>query len=47
MSESDFEPLYQVEDDFVCMRIGKPGKDSGAFIAFDANFQIGLTGWTV
>ena len=43
MNEEDFGPLYQVEDELVCIRIGKPGQDSGAFIAFDANFQIGLT----
>ena len=43
MNEQDFEPLYQNEDELVSIRIGKPGQDSGAFIALDANFQIGLT----
>ncbi len=43
MKERDFEPLYQQEDEFVSIRIGKPGENTGAFIAFDANFQIGLT----
>ena len=43
LKEKDFEPLYRNEDEFVSIRIGKPEQDTGAFIAFDANFQIGLT----
>ena len=43
MENREFKPLYQQEDEFVSIRIGKPGEDTGSFIAFDANFQIGLT----
>ena len=36
MKGRNFEPLYQEEDEFISIRIGKPGENTGAFIAFDA-----------
>ena len=42
MNDMKSTTLYQHEDEFISTRIGKPGSNSGAFLAFDADIQFGF-----
>ena len=43
MNDNDYAPLYQHEDELISVRIGKPNKGGGAFIAVNGNVQFGFT----
>ena len=42
MTNKDYTPLYQHEDKLVSIRVGSPGAETGAFLAFDGNIQFGF-----
>ena len=43
MTDHDYIPIYQYEDETISVRIGKPLKGDGAFICFGGNIQFGFT----
>jgi len=42
MTDHDYTPIYQYEDEQISVRIGKPVIDDGAFLAFNRNIQFGF-----
>lgn len=42
MTDHEYTPIYQYEDEQISVRIGKPGVGDGAFLAFDGNIQFGF-----
>jgi hypothetical protein len=42
MTDHDYTPIYQYEDEQISVRIGKPGLDDGAFLALNGNIQSGF-----
>jgi len=42
MTDHDYTPLYQYENEQISVRIGKPNVGDGAFLAFNGNIQFGF-----
>jgi hypothetical protein len=42
MTDHDYTPIYQYEDEQISVRIGKPEVGDGAFLAFNGNIQFGF-----